>query len=130
MVCCNLNLFVTQYVVECCHYQHHIGQDYLRRSISNQTVLVQEASMGIPFFECRMGYDGVQEWRVCPDTENSALLQGIAHALDSCRAVFGIDDDFRNHRVIVLGNLVAAFNAAIHTNTWTMWLDEACHYAG
>ena len=54
--------------------------------------------MGVPLFKCWMGDDSVQEWRVCPDTEYGALLQCVAHTLNGCGTVFGVDDEFRDHR--------------------------------
>ena len=77
-----------------------------------------------------MDHDAMQERHVGLDAKDSALLQCIAHTFNRCRAVFGVDDQFGDHRVIVLGDFVAAFDAAIHANAGAMWLHEACYRAG
>src|SRR5579859_7235466 len=92
-------------------------------------MLIQEVGMSIAGLKGGVDADGVQQRDISGDAENGALREGILQAGDGGGTILTIDDEFGDHRIIILSDLIATFNTAIHANTGPLGFDEVCDSA-
>jgi hypothetical protein len=99
-----------------CRRQHHlVRQRYGRREARRYLMGSQKIGGRFASSECRMRSDSAQQRQVGRHASDGAGIEGGAQLRNCGGAIIGMNDQFRQQRVVVQRHLIAGFKATIAT---------------
>src|SRR5260221_1903106 len=93
-------------------------------------ILLEKTGKGAALAKCGMFHNSRQQSDVRLNAKNRCLPERSLQAIDCRRTVLTIDNQFSDHRVVILRDLIAALNTAIDADARSSWLDKAGDRAG
>src|SRR5260370_16814894 len=93
-------------------------------------MLLEKTGKGAALAKCGMFYNSRQQSDVRLNTKNRSLPERSLQAIDCRRTVLTIDNQFSDHRVVILRDLIAALNTAIDPDATPSCLHNARDPAG
>src|SRR5918997_6402409 len=109
--------------------QHRLARNCGVRGCLRQVVLLEKADRGLPGGEGRVAGDAAQQREVGRDAEDGVVPERPAQPPNRRVPVRRVDDQLRQHRVVVERDLVAGLDAGVVADAWPLDRGEGAETA-